>query len=342
MPSVALKTHHLRFASSTINRAHGVCRSRPFHASRPNQVFDGAFSLSHDIFQAVHSFSGLPWGYSLCLTGVFFRLAFFPINYIVDRNVKRQQLYAPLSLAWQTIYKKEAIALQRKGVLEAGPAPANAWMKVASQGMDKVLSSKYAYKSWLPVLPLGFIPVWIVNTMVIRRMIGINKIPMDSAMAEPSSTAALGSYAIPVEPSMIGETLLWVPDITSADPLFILPITVWALSGLSFYLNIRNATWRTAVEIRAIPQVTGRLRARMLKSLQTIGWPMIILMGPFIIYNEIPSALCLYWACGTATLLFEKQYLKRRFGIKAIMPAKPLPARMKTRRSSSAGRKAVN
>lgn len=316
MPLILPQGLNARLPSQLLTLGHQRSTFRQFHASRSNQIIDEALQLSHGIFQAVHTHSGLSWGLSLALTGTLFRVAFLPINYISDRNVKRQQLYTGLLAAWRAEYQRQAIVKQRKGQLDPGPVSATSWVVEQQKRKHEVLKSKYGYRGWLKALPLCFIPVWIVNMDVIRNMVGISK--------------NINPSVIPIEPTMVGESLLWIPDITLPDPLYILPLAVWGLNGLSYYLNFKDAPWRSMADIQKMPFLNQRVAARFAHGMRIVLGAFVTMMGPFIIYNEIASALCLYWAAGTTTLIIEKQLLKRIIGMnKGIALTVPLSARLK-------------
>ena len=319
MPPTALRSQNARLATSLGGSRNSLYLTRYFHVSRSKQVWNEALHLSHDIFQSVHTVSGLQWGLSLALTGALWRIAFLPCNYVAERNIKRAQLYAPLLASWRSEYRRQAIVKQQKGIIPPGPEAADKWWTEQHRRRSKVLRSQFGHRWWYNLLPLLHIPVWLVNMDVIRSMIGIN-----GPRGNP--------FEIPMETSIVGEKLLWVPDIAYADPFYILPLAVWGLNICYFYLNIKDRTWRTREDIDKLPSPRERTFARVSRGITLMTGSAITMLGPFIIYNEIAAALCCYWAAGTAMLIIDKLALKRIFALKKkIEPAISLDARLKRR-----------
>lgn len=253
------------------------------------------------------------------MTGALWRLAFLPFNYVAERNIKRAQLYAPLLASWRSEYRRQVIVKQQKGIIPPGPEPADAWWTQQHQRKSKILRAKFGHKWRYNLLPLLHIPVWLVNMDVIRSMAGING---------PRGN----QFDIPMETSMVGEKLLWIPDLAYADPLYILPLTVWGLNICYFYLNIKDRTWRTREAIDKLPSPRERTFARFSRGLTITIGSAVTMLGPVIIYNEIAAALCCYWAAGTTMLIIDKLALKWVIGLKKrIEPAVSLSARLKRR-----------
>jgi hypothetical protein len=304
-----------------------TCQSRGFHASRPHQLVDEALLLSHAAFDALHTSTGLSWGPSIFLTGILFRVVFLPLEVAYQRNRKRWQIYQPLVYAWRPEFMRQAKIREQRGEIPYGPKAAEQWVEREVQKKRELLRRKYGYRLWVSLLPLASAPAWIINTDVVRRMIGMKQSLISYFTSENGD---IDPSLIPPDPSIAQESFLWIPNLTVADPLWVLPITLWALVVSQVYLRLKDFPLMSKKQIQSLPTIKQRSLAELSTRIREIGALFGLFLGPWLIYVQVPSALVLYWIAASGTLVLERLLVKRLVGVgKSFKPATPMNARLK-------------
>ena len=309
--------------SSRSSKLKRGCPHRTFQSSSRRDVINEALQASHAIFETVHTYTGLPWGVTLPLTAVCFRLLFLPVQYMIERNTQRRLSYQSVALAWLQEYRRQFIQKEQMDQKRYGPNVANQWTLEMQQKKEKQLKGRHGYQSWMGWLPWTFLPVWLINADVVRRLIGMDR-------------SIFGLFTnvhpdkVPTESAMSHEGLLWFHDLAIADPTHALPIAFWALVGTNIYLMKLERPPMTRKEIGMLSAPVQRFRARAGLLIRETLDLFALLIGPILIWQEIPSGLVLYFFGSTATHMLEKRYLKKLLGdVKGVKPAKPLRPRAK-------------
>ena len=327
MRPVFPSTRSLRLACLGLNGRHLTCHTRPFHASRPRQLVDEALQLSRTAFETVHSASGLSWGSSILLTGVLVRVLFLPLEVAFKQNKKRFQLYQPLLQAWRSEFLRQAKIKEQKEELPYGPKAVEGWMDKQVDEKRKHLGLKYGYRPWVGFLPLAAAPAWIINIDVLRRMAGMKHSLISWFMNE---NGEIDPSLIPPEPSLALEGFLWIPHLTMADPQSILPITLWALVFSQVYLRFKDVPSMTKRQIQNLSSMKKQLLAILRNRIKEFNLLFAILLGPCLVFLELPSALVLYWIATSGTLVLERLLVNRILGVsKTLKLTVPLTARLK-------------
>ena len=209
-----------------------------------------------------------------------------------------------------------------------GPIAAERWVHDKLQARDNILKMRYKYKPWVRFLPFTFLPVWIINIDVLRRMAGMERTLMSSITGGQEK---LNQAIVPPEAMMTHDGVLWFSDLTVADPTYLLPLTVWALMGYNHWRMTKNSHEKTDDEIRRLESLAAKIRAYTARTVRRCMTLFVVLLGPLIV--EVPSAVVAYWAAGTATQLIGQDVLKKLVGVrKTVQPATPLTARLKVQK----------
>jgi membrane protein insertase Oxa1/YidC/SpoIIIJ len=326
MPS-SFSTRNFRLTSLVRKRRSSICQSRPFHASRPHQIVNEALLLSHAAFETLHTASSLSWAPSIFITGVLFRVLFLPLEIAYQYNRRKWQIHQPLVYAWRAELMRQARIKGQKGEIGHGPKAAELWVEKEVEKKRQLLRQKYGYHLWVSLLPLASVPAWIINTDVIRRMVGMKQSLISYFMSENGD---IDPSLIPPDPSLVQEGFLWIPNLASADPLWVLPITLWALVVSQIYLRLKDFPLMSKKQIQSLPTIKQKLLAELSTRIREVGTLLGIFLGPWLIYVEVPSALVLYWIAASGTLVLERLLVKRIVGVgKNFKPAVPLTARLK-------------
>jgi membrane protein insertase Oxa1/YidC/SpoIIIJ len=330
-------TRTSRLACLVLKGRNSICQTRCFHASRPHQLVNEALLLSHAAFETVHIASGLSWGSSLLLTGALVRVLFLPLEVAFKQNKRKFQLYQPLLQAWRSEFLRQAKTKEQKGELPYGPKAVEWWVEKQVIKKREHLQLKYGYRSWVGFLPLAAAPAWIINVDVLRRMVGMKQSMLSWFMNEDGD---IDSSFIPPDPSLALEGFLWIPHLTIADPLSVLPITLWGLIFSQIYLRFRDVPSMSQRQIQNLSTVRARLQALLSTRFKETSLLVGILFGPWLIAIELPSALILYWIATSGTLVLERLLVNRIVGIgKTLKPTMPLTARLKGAKRHVAGSK---
>lgn len=321
-----LSLRNLNFPSSSSRRQ--------FHASRSNRLLAEAIQLSHDTFQAIHTYSGLSWGLSIPLTAALVRLSWVPFQILVYRNQHRQQMYSPLIVGWRKALQLQAIIKFPQGDQTAA-AKAEQWVRTQLKEKDRLYKSKYGVRPrWQDILlQLSFLPVWIVNADVIRRMSGNEKAILGTFK---TGTEGLDSTnLIATEINFSQEGLLWFPDLTLADPLWILPVAfgllqfanVWEAGGKNLDYMRKQLVWTQNTNLRIVRKFMISLTEVMLASCLVFPW--------MLIQSQASAAIALYLVGSATTQLIQRPIVKHLMGVKrGIEEAKPRYPQMKRGKGS--------
>ena len=330
MPLIFNHARNSRLTGLLLKRRSTTYHSRKFHASKPHQLVDQALLLSHGAFQLIHTASGLPWGPSIFLTGILFRVVFLPLEVLYQRNKKTLQTYQPLIYGWRSEFMRQAMRKQEGGKIGPGPKAAEAWVEKEVMAKRKMLSARHGYRPWISLLPLVSAPAWIINTDVVRRMVGMKQSLISFFQTEDG---LIDPSFIPPDASIASEGFFWVPNLAWPDPVWVLPLTLWALVVSQVYLRIKDAPLLSGKQISNLPTFNQRLLANLTTRLRETGVILGLSLGPILILAEVPGALVLYWVAASGTLVLERLLVQRIVGLgKPFKPALPLRPRMKKAR----------
>ena len=222
-----------------------------------------------------------------------------------------------------------AMIKEKKGEIGQGPKAVETWVEKEVNKQRKPLVEKFGYRAWVNLLPLASAPAWIINTDVVRRMIGMRQSLISYFQTEDG---LIDSSLIPPDPSIAAESFLWIPALSIADPTWLLPITLWALVASQVYLRLKDMPLMSLKKRQNLPSFKTRLAAEVSTRLRELGVLFGVCLGPFLIIAEIPSALVLYWVAASGTLILERFLVRRIVKLgKPLVPAAPMTARMKER-----------
>ncbi|CAD6445384.1 d5a7673f-60c4-426a-98e2-a6876cffb5f7-CDS [Sclerotinia trifoliorum] len=252
---------------------------RSFHASPQPRSLDSVLIATHGVLEGLHSFTGLPWAYTLPLTALAIRtILILPIGINSRRAAQKQMDLMPLMNAWQHQFRKQSI--QEVGHL--GPDAANQFVKDKMKKKKKELYSRYSCGTWKHYLPFVQLPIWMVAVETIRKMCGahdgllkwIESLFISTNANESVATTDLDLGSLLLEPSFATEGALWFPNLLISDPMLILP---FMLSG-SILLNLSGQGRPKTVFMR-----------RLMNSLKIVALAIIPLT------LQMPSAMLVYW-----------------------------------------------
>lgn len=236
-------------------------------------------------------------------------------------------MYQPLLQAWRSEFIRQAKIKEKKGEIPYGPKAVESWVEKQVVKKRELLQLKYGYRSWVGFLPLAAAPAWIINVDVLRRMVGMKQSMISFFMNE---TGDIDPSFIPPDPSLAGESFLWIPHLTMADPLSVLPISLWALIFSQVYLRFKDVPSMSQRQIQNLSTLRARLQASLSTRFKEISLLFGVLLGPWLIAIELPSALILYWIATSGTLVLERLLVNRIMGVgKTLKPMMPLTARLK-------------
>lgn len=295
--------------------------SRSFRHASPRYLVNETLQLSYSCFDTLHGGTGLLWALSIPLTGILFRLSFMPVQYYMTRRQQRVQAYVPLMVGWRSLYRKQA-ALRFPPNTPDAPVKAEQGVRIQLVKKQKSFEAKYGKNSLLLnlSLSLSFLPVWVVNLDVLRRMAGVENTVL---------TASGGT--IPVEPTFSSEGALWFSDLTAADPTLILPIAFGAAQVANWYFSGGNKVNEREKEARAMPAGSAKARAVIHVRLYRLLLLVTAASGPICIIAQVPSGVMLYLLSSAVTMLLQRPILKRILKIEEpIKPARSLVAQAKT------------
>lgn len=295
----------------TALRRHGLTRA--FHSSRPNYIIAEALQLSHSVFQEIHTLSGLPWCLSIPLTASLFRLAWIPVQILSTISLKRRQIEGPLLKGWRKAYQDIAVVKFRDQTQQSAEK-AEAWVSKQLQARRKAIRQHSNYLSPLSVfgLQLSFLPVWILNADVIRRMTGDDRTLLSLFINTDHNR--VDTTIVPAEPGLQAESLWWIDSLVSPDHLWILPLTFGALSIASAWLGAGRGMAKQQVRISTMEPGVARQREVFFLSVSQFIVAASFLFPIFIIRSETATAVVLYLIGSVGTQLVQRPLVSYLLG----------------------------
>lgn len=274
---------------------------RQFHASRPNLIINEIFQTTHTIFQTVHDVSNLPWGLSIPLTGVLYQLCLSPLHRLTNVNEKRTQIASAQLLAWRNVYRQKAAAQFPEGTRTAA-IKAEAFVRDNLKAKNAALKQKYKYKGWwFNLIHFSYLPLWLAS---IRTL---------SFMAATDQPVHPTQPVFP-DPTFKTEGIAWFPDLTVADPTFLLPIAQAAVF-ISFVFPVAYKAFGSRHEMN---------QTRTQKILLNTMTLYALAFGPMLIINEVSSGVVLYMLGSTTTAQLRRLYIRKYMGLNnPLRPAVP-------------------
>lgn len=266
---------------------------RSFHASPRPQSLDSVLIATHGVLEGLHSFTGLPWAYTMPLAALAIRsILILPISINARRATQKQLDLMPLMNAWQHQYRKQSM----REVGHLGPDVANRFVVDKLKNKKKELYSRYNCGTWKHYMSFVQLPVWLVAVETIRKMCGaregllkwIESLFIPNNANESASITDVDLSALLLESNFATEGALWFPNLLIPDPMLILP---FMLSG-SILLNLSSQGNPQSVIMR-----------RFMNSIKVVALAIIPLT------LQMPSAMLVYWtssslmAWGQAKLL---------------------------------------
>jgi len=187
-----------------------------------------------------------------------------------------------------------------------GPVIAHSRLLEKTKAKREELYKRWGCSLWKSYLPLAQLPIWLVAIETVREMCGAGQgLLMATFGGLPESLTA-----VPSEPSLAHEGMLWFPDLIVSDPHLALP---FILSGVML-LNIGKFK-----EGQSIGQ---RRFTRFLRVLA-------LAIGPIML--QMPSAMLLYWISSAGFGYIQALVLDR------VMPMKPTVVPCKSKDAGGAG-----
>lgn len=280
---------------------------RSFHASPRPRSLDSVLIATHGVLEGLHSFTGLPWAYTIPLTALAIRTVFIlPIGINARKAAQTQLDLVPLLNAWHHQFRKQAI--QEVGHL--GPDAANQFVKDKLEKKRKELYSRYNCGTWKQYLSFMQLPIWMVAVETIRKMCGahdgllkwIESLFISSNANESAASTDLDLGSLLLEPTFATEGALWFPNLLISDPMLILP---FMLSG-SILLNLSGQGKPKSVFYR-----------RFLNSAKVVALAIIPLT------LQMPSAMLVYWTSSSLMAYGQAKMLDVFMPIrKPVVPCK--------------------
>jgi inner membrane protein COX18 len=295
-------------------------------------VIEEALQLSHAAFQGVHTLTGLPWYLSIPLTASLFRFAWMPLQILTSRDIKRAQVQAPLLVGWRKAYQGMA-QLKFPGGTEANAKQAEAWVQSQLAARRQEIRKHNPHMSpWTRFgLQLSFLPIWILNADVIRRMSGDERTML--SLFFKTSHDKVDTSIVPLEPQFLSEGFLWIPNLVSPDDLWILPMTFGALSVASAWMYAGQGIKKQQARLTAMPPGPMKTREAFFLQLSQFVVAASFVFPVFLIRSETASAVVLYLIGSVATQLVQRPLVNWLVGgTKGIEPLEPRVPRQKGKR----------
>jgi len=237
-----------------------------------------AVHYMEDTLAHLHNYTGIPWYGSIMLFTVGLRTIMSLPAQVTSHKVaaKRTIMFKEINEILPSL-KEASEKHVRLNNFPAGEAPTR--FKRVAQAIHRVKVIEYNCHFSKLFLPLYIqIPVWMFNSIAIRN---ICLLRADQQRIE----------LVPVEErniQMAAEGALWFPNLTTPDPLFILPVIV----GISFATNIFLGSARTPSPEKAVSV------SKYQKGITIFMYSIAFMMVPISAIQ--PSALSLYWATSGA------------------------------------------
>ncbi|KAF3491273.1 inner membrane protein COX18 [Arthroderma uncinatum] len=280
---------------------------RSFHASNPHRIIDTAIFAAHDVMQAFHSATGLPWVLSIPLTAITVRMCVaLPLQVWSVRKGQQMQKLNPLVITWSRVYQKQAMD---KALMEGkplSPAAADSIWHRDLRKKKKELYKRWKISPWATYAGLLQFPIWLAMMESLRRMVGMSG-GLLSIIQSYIEKRGDGVPIVPVEPSMALEGALWFPDLLAADPTHALPVILAATM-------FTNVTWgwkvKSAAEISRLRRGEA-LQARGFKMLKRFLQVLSIWLAPTMIAAGAPAGLLIYWISSSTFATLQSQVVRR-------------------------------
>lgn len=334
--------HSYRCLQSASHRAQPSCRnptllprhslSRTFHSSRPSYLVAEALQLSHSAFQEVHTLSGLPWCWSIPLTAALFRLSWLPLQVLAHPSRKRRANVNYLLQSWRNAYQRTA-RIKFPGGKEGDARKAEQWVSARLRARLQAIQKHQPYtlgtwRDWL--LQFAFLPVWICNADVIRRMTGDER-TLTSLLFRNNSQ--MDPTVVPAEPALVTESLWWIPDLISPDQFWILPISFGALMFMNARITVGKDIMESQRKVTEMAPGYARTRAAFFVNLSQFMLAAPFLFSWILIRNEVATAVLLYLIGSASMQLVQRALWTSLFGGKTITPLESRLPRPKARQS---------
>ena len=293
---------------------------RSFSSTRPRS-FDAvglarsALDLSQASFEAVHTWSAHPWWASILLTGAVIRLSWAPFQYLIARDAAKNQHKQPLFIAWQEAYRRQALA--QFPPTEEGARSAETWVALRLKNKNQELDLKYGKRKTYRnlALTIAFLPIWITNTIAVRRMCGIN------ILSDSSDSCYI--------PSLEDGGLLWFSDLTLSDPVYVMPIAFGVLQTL-YYYQTSGKQYKALRETKEATLKTGTVQQKraLVQGLGLFGLHRFLAVGSslLVFLADFPAGVVLYMIGSVSAQAGLKNVLDRFVTVKTIAPSRPRPA----------------
>jgi YidC/Oxa1 family membrane protein insertase len=158
----------------------------------------GPSAMMETLLESIHIYTGLPWWASTMVAALAIRLALFKTTLIAsDTSVKLNQV-------------KPLVNPIRARMLQCVREGDNFAAMKAKQELT-VIHEIHGLKPWKGFLPLLHLPL---GFGCFRVLTGISSLPV---------------------PGLYSESLLWITDLTTIDPFFILPLS----TGVFMHLTLK-------------------------------------------------------------------------------------------------------
>ena len=279
-----------------------VPRTRAFHASAPRKggVIDALLYLPHELMNLIHT--QLPWYATVPLT------AFLIRGILVTTAGSYARALTARYIGTHPV--RQALAYQKRNQLmlqggysnpqQAKTAVTNAIKKETREFDKRWNCTIWGQAGW----SLAQLPIFITMAELIRQMSGSRDGLLGMGLKSlglKSDTESLHGVTISdpspfFQPTLANEGMLWFPDLLLPDPF--LPYVV---SGLMF-----TNLWLSKNSLQSDPSKAPKLTRVIRGTLMGVS----LLIGPMC--QGLPSALMLYWAGSTSSVMIWNFWLDWR------------------------------
>ncbi|KAF2692195.1 hypothetical protein K458DRAFT_411846 [Lentithecium fluviatile CBS 122367] len=302
-------------------------RRRAFHATPPRDdaVLDAFLSLPHEMMTQIHTH--LPWYATIPLTAFLIRGLLVTTAGSWARSLTAR--YIGMQSLRQAMAHHKRRELTKKGGY-SNPIEAKRAIALAIRQETSALDRRWrctlrGQMSWT----LAQIPIFFTMAEVIRQMCatrdGLLATTLSGVGLRTGSSTIHGVTIEPenpwFEPTLANEGMLWFPDLLVPDPTGALPFVVSALMFTNVFF-----TKNGPADPNNMPRFSRNLRRVLLG--------VSLLVGPMC--QGLPSALMLYWAGSTSSVIVWNWWLDWRYpapkdGLKCKRPLQIIPP-LRTRR----------
>lgn len=277
-------------------RAPTTCPRRPFHASAPRGfLLDQIVPFAHEIFQSVHSVTGLPWGLSIPLVSILLNASVaLPLQYISLREVKKQADLNPLIYTWRNKFRQDVAEEQKQQRVKISPDVANQKVRAQMEPQMKKIFNKYQVRPYFRYVPSLQVLAWLPFMDSLRCMSGQKSLFLNSTEADHYKELGFESGGI-----------LWFDNLLAYD------LTLTLLTALVSWLRlggidtIKNTLYANQPGYEPTRQTTRSPALRRVRLLYPFCIPVVALVA------QLPSALMLFWVSGTTFSIPATHYLFR-------------------------------